>query len=405
MPRHSLALLIGLILFFAPAVLAQTEPLIVDVDCDAGDDLAQVLREIEVLVGGAGSADDEGYDFPSEGPRAIVVQIAGTCVANVTLNMDYLTLRGVGDTPAVIQGDPEMHGTPVVEARYVQHLLFDNLTITGGWIGVRLAHSLVVIHNCRLSGNGTGLQSENSRSIINQTWFEQNRDGIFSFGGDHVLLEDFLVADNTQTGIHGTGSFVTIGSGVIRDNRIGLLLHGNATGLLRANLVIESSVTVQDSSHLSMYGPVTITGDDRIFVANQSLFETFGGSIDVNVLLARWGRAFFSDTPIEGEVLLYDFSEARFDGEVSDLVYCDATSDAICETGSVGGVIGCKHCDGPVPSGNQPGNGFTPPDAGAIRDLLDNLRAPNESPLDGGTSSHRRILRDLPAPGARTQHQ
>jgi len=378
MPRYSLVLLIGFAMCFASAVLALPEPLIVDVDCAAGDDLAQVLREIEVLVGTAGEGDDEGYDYPSEGPRQIIVQIRGTCMANVTLTLENLTLRGVGDEPAVIQGDPHLQGV-VVEARYLQYLVLENLTITGGWAGVRLVHSLASISRCHLSGNGTGLQSENSRSLVTNTDFERNRNAIFTFGGDHLHLHAFLIADNTQAGILADGSSVTLGRGEIRDTRIGLQLQGNATGLLRSNLLIDSSVSVIDSSHLSMFGPATIGVEGQLFVGNHSQFESNGASILANVLLARWGRAFFTDTPIEGEVVLSDFSEVVFDGVGADLLYCDATSDAVCETGAIDTVIGCEHCDGLAPAGGRSDAGFTPPGRGAIRDLLEGLVPPSRS--------------------------
>ena len=208
MQRHSLALLIGLVLFFAPAVPAQSEPLIVDVDCDAGDDLAQVLRELELLATGHGAADDEGSDIPVEPRRPVIINISGTCVANVVLTLDEMTLRGVGVGPATIQGSAEPgrnsnpYGIPVLDARNLQNLYLENLTITGGWMGLRLVHSQVVIDDCSFLENGTGLWSENSISIVNHSHFERNREGIFTFGGDHMLLQYSVVAENEQTGVN-----------------------------------------------------------------------------------------------------------------------------------------------------------------------------------------------------------
>jgi hypothetical protein len=383
------------------SVLAQPPILERAVDCAAGEELGKVLRELKL--------EAQRLD-----PALVRVEVSGECVVNLVVDFDNLWLRGPDGGQAVLRGSPELSGTPVLEARGVQGLFLQNLTVTGSRFGLRLVHSRATVSDCELRENGTGMESELSRASIFRTRFADNDEGFFSFGG-FALFDECIVTGNLQRGLSAFDSRVTIGGGEIRDNLFGLIVQDGASGFLRGELVLGETtggapLTVVDNSVVTITRGVTVASNVRIEVGNQSLLDVDDAQIDAGLVLFRWGKAYVEESAVDGDVLLFDFSEAVLDPAVSGAVICDATSDAVCAAGSVGSVSGCSNCSGPpapAPSvGASQLPGFAPSPGPAEGQGLPLRKRGNatEWAEPAASRSHRGVLHDLPAGGSGSQH-
>jgi hypothetical protein len=298
-----------------------TLPLTIKVDCDAGQSVADAL-------------------ISPGGPRCcgpLTVEFKGTCVEDLTIARDDVTVEGVDEDAAIV-------GTVYIEgASRVTLVGFTIRDSDGNGLHVRGAAAvtldkMVVRDNF---ANGLFLWHGSSARIIDSSFLRNGFDGISVWGNSSVTPSGTIEANengrvgvlvSTGSGMQGSGSVV-----VANDNVYGLVAqvaasvqggslttNGNLVGIYLTHGTMDSALEASGNS----YGAV---------VQRESDFFMWGGWITDSGAIAAYvdGSSIGLWHTNVDEILLIFGSKASFDGgNTIGYVACDGTvltrGDASC---------------------------------------------------------------------------
>jgi hypothetical protein len=151
--------------------------------------------------------------------KVIDIVLKGTCVENVVINRDNVTIRTDGVTPAVIQAlDP---GLPALQLDGARHIRIDGvvaggITIGGGTSGVSATRgSTLTLGNCTVSEtsqNGVVAAYGSTVSVDACTIGPNGGNGLVAAHAASLVVTNSTVSDNAASGIVATRSaYVRVG--------------------------------------------------------------------------------------------------------------------------------------------------------------------------------------------------
>jgi len=151
------------------------------------------------------------------------------------------TLQGDDQAPAVL--DVEFRDEAVV-ARNGQDLVFEDLTITHGLLGLAVSHSrdIVIRRNVLRDNNDSGILLLNTTNTViqgNLTAFNRGPAGIVLYTNSEAVMTQNVSRANASVGIQvHSGSRADVRDNVCeRNGSIGLLLAVGATAIVRDNVL------------------------------------------------------------------------------------------------------------------------------------------------------------------------
>jgi hypothetical protein len=310
------------------------------VDCAAGQSINDALAKL-----------------PS-GKRAVLT-IRGTCVENVVVNRDDVTLRAEAPGAGVSGPAAEANRSAiVVEASRV---MLDGLTVTGPWNGiVGVGAARLTIQNCTVSGVGrtgivffhnsnglvegcsvTGSARDGvaieaaSAAITNSTISGNGRSGVLvtnaasariglrvsgEAGGNQIV-------NNAGTGIHvsiGAGAFIygntVSGNGANPATAGGLCCYGIAVNGANADLPGDNMVVNNTGSGLFLRAGNVVVGDTTFGIGttvNTFSGNGFGSSDKSGIFVFQGSLLRLSDAVVTGN----DFAGVQlFLGGIADIL-------------------------------------------------------------------------------------
>jgi hypothetical protein len=324
----SIGWLISMFLITLPVHAGQ-----VTVDCDAGESIEEAIHQEFIR---------------SRGIEGIVVDVLGTCVDNVRVQVNRVTLRGgILESPVNEEGEPVGNALTMMNS---QEFRLDGVTIRRSRTGLMAENSLGTVDDCRIEENIYGAMLHDSNVLFRQTRLAGNAyTAVWAQLGSAVGLYEAEIVDNGRWGVVvGWNSGGTIDDSTITGSDYGAMAVYESgididdttvqdiayTALV---LYMNSSAFLRDSTFTSASFTVDVEADSIV----QSL-----GELEVNGSILLWGhgRIDLSRATIAGDVIAMRFSDVALDfSTASGWLYCADASDAIGSGTSVAGVSGCPN--------------------------------------------------------------
>lgn len=264
-----LASLLCALLVSASALVAQPGPpplpqATVQVDCDAGDTLADALDT---------RADE------------LTIEFTGTCAEELVITRDRLTIRGL-DASATVTDDPATVGPAAAFLLEGADVVFRDFTIDGAASrGIRVQRSSgVLIENLTVVNSGTtGLTVEESSSahVVDSSFTGATFAGVAAWGNSNVTLTGGLDVSSNFVGLLlSSGSTVQNrgGTGIVADNQIfGAAAQLGATGQLPplSATGVDLGLAVFGGDY---FGSIDVSANIGVFMGNHGGFD---GGADV----------------------------------------------------------------------------------------------------------------------------
>jgi hypothetical protein len=193
------------------------------VRCDAGDTIGVAL--------------DEARDHP--GP--VQITILGVCEENVTIDRNDVHFRGVSPESGIAASSDGG-----VQLRSVRDVSFDNMTISGAWVGVStMMGSHFTARGLTVRDSGDGFHLFGSSADLQDCTIRDNTySGLLAWRGSAVSLTDCLVTGNSGGLAAASGTTV---AGVSLD------ITGNGTGVsANAGGTVELSGSTIDQNDMGV---------------------------------------------------------------------------------------------------------------------------------------------------------
>jgi|GEM_PF-2634918 len=212
----------ALVPFVGPLILEAQPPGPVTrtkrVDCDSGGDLAAALA------------------LPAQ---KLVIEISGTCLGDLRIERDHVTLRGV--TPgATVEGDPSIPG-PTIFLLGARDVNLEDLTITGDVAGVALRRAaeaqLLRVQITQTAAVGLQIEQASSVVFVDSASTGHGAFGLAVFGESGLTVQGsanlsgngafgLLMSDGASLHTQGVGQMVANDNGIA-----GVSLQAGASGL------------------------------------------------------------------------------------------------------------------------------------------------------------------------------
>lgn len=371
-----LAMLVALALG-GPVPVRPIPPAVFEVDCDAGDSLAAVLRRSR----------------NSPGTR---IKIAGTCIGNFVITGDSMHLQGVPGRTAALEAPAEGADLAVLEIREARYVTIRGLTFRGGGAGVHFESSPYgSVTESEFEGNGLGI------------YFRYSEDG---------YVADCVVHDNVGGLISDRRSSVSVQRSTFRDHEIEAVSAFTYSTLALVDSEVTGSgdagVSSQFRSKVVIWGStLTDNGDAQAYARDRSDLEVLPGTTlgaagdptawavwldDDSSLHSGTGVEFHGEVVVQGDsyvelgnvtvsgtLRLMQFSRAAlFQTQLALPAVCESGGDLTCTGNAVAATVDCASaaaCLAPpaahepleapaAPAGPSPGPGLR--DGTAVERLL-----------------------------------
>jgi hypothetical protein len=268
------------------SLLASSAPLHLVVNCGSGESVASALAQAQGHAG------------------AVNITIAGTGIEEIAIRRDDVTLHGASPSDG-FQAPP---GTQAVITIKGLRTSLNNLTITGGQVGVDLTLGSLGANNITISGTSqSGIQITANATLISNSTFDSNQNmgvtvgaggrahfvnsdvshngfmGVVVRGGG-IELEGTTVNSNAVEGIQSwLGGTVSLSGATLQGNTFaGLDLNSNSSAMIDQGTLIAgnggSGVTINSGS-VAGVGGATISGNNGgILVYGGSMLQLGGGT-------------------------------------------------------------------------------------------------------------------------------
>jgi len=324
-------------------------PVVVDVDCDAGDDLATAVAQAEATsvsrlvcvdppplgveqpFAEAGEAIAIGERICSiVPPRPILVNVAGSCAGGVRITADHLTLQGVDARARVSTTDPFFEALVTVDS--ADHVTIRNLSLENGIYNLRVIDAEdLTVENAQLSCRVIGIFAFEPGSSIRV---------------DNVTISTHPDATPSNLGIYALGAVVDVEDSVIEVGQ-GIVGEGNDLRVVNTTIIANLFAVGHSGSIVSISGGVSaIEGNVLLFGSpKRRAGVTLGGSFTSPVYVGEFADAHLESTATLPELTLSKFTNAVIRGTVG-ILECDAVSDAICDSPAAVGTSSCANCPG-----------------------------------------------------------
>jgi hypothetical protein len=334
------------------AVVTDPPPwLMVHVDCDSGDSIAEALAQ---------PADQ------------LVIEIRGICTENVLVSRNNVKLRG--SDPLVdgihAQGGGVWFPTPnaiAVDGVTYSGVRIQNLQLggaPGGSYPLGVFHSNVRVENCRLQNSSHyGAWLSDSVAIFTDTVITGNANGGVHFGGGYFRCTRCTIENNGEGGL-GTGirSFpggeydlidTTVEGYLAIDMRGGALevtgsssiegIPGDDGQGLAIEAIEHATIRLNGAS---LTGPIQIVLSDLIL--DEATTHSMPAEFTEDNEVAGTGGIYVGEgSTLAGDLGVYAFAHGYFESGTSlaGSLECGAGGDAWCEdTSVISGTSNCAQC-------------------------------------------------------------
>jgi hypothetical protein len=206
-------------------------------------------------------------EFAPSGPLTFVVQ--GTCIVNLVITRDDVTIRTDGSIPATVTAaDPSQSTIQIDGARriVIDGLFANGFTVNGGTFGINATRGgSANIRNCQVTGaSNTGIiSSYNSTVSVDACSVTGNASGVAAVNTAAVAITNSTVTANTSNGIVAARNSYL---------RVGQDLQGTPT--VRPVTVSGSGATgivvTEGSAANVVGGSVASSGGTNIFIGRAS---------------------------------------------------------------------------------------------------------------------------------------
>ncbi len=247
----------------------------VQVDCDKGGSLGAALEE---------KADQ------------LVIEFSGTCAEDVLVSRRSVTLRGIGDAPAVTgadTADPQRHA---IEVNGVSDVVLRGFTVRGS-----------KNDGVRVGGGGSALLQD----LVVE---DSVSDGLDVRESSSVVVADCVFRGNGRRGalVSGGSSMGMTGRLEISANRGGLVIGASSGASGSGSLVVDGNfpsvgIGLASLGSLEIYGGSILTTNNRdgLFVAEGAFFKAFNTPVestgnDIGVIGGRGGKFQAGDLEVTG---------------------------------------------------------------------------------------------------------
>lgn len=264
--------------------VGQTGPIEVSVNCNGGETITEAL-----------AAGDP--DFP------LTITIVGTCVENVTITRDDVTLRGIDPSRSRIVGapDPGPIETPITVLG-AERTVVENLTITGGELaGIAVATAFFTVRDSVIEDNvrfgivsGSGAFSRVDNCVIRNN----GEDGVVAFGGGFARVYNSTIRENGEHGIGvrengsaqiGVAPGNVVGPNIIESNgRHGIQLNRSSSARIESN-----KIAINGLDGIAVIGGSSVAVRDNVIESNErrGIQISNGSTADVeSTTIASSGR-------------------------------------------------------------------------------------------------------------------
>jgi len=301
--------------------------------------------------------------------------LAGTYNEIISIKKDNITLDGKNKDTTILNGNKS---SSTISINNSKNISINNLSIGNGKNGISINFSSVYLSNLKIKDNGNGLQVvSNSHINIDNTFVNNNIDN-----GLELKFNSTAYIDNSEFNNNSSaGVFFTMGSSVyiqysktsnnsvglsssintstriigceIMSNIFGIVLRGNATGLLTGHNIISDNgdvaggagIDISANSHLSIASSnpgleISANKGPGISVSMNSSLLLEGGSINnnqgdgINLSGNSVGQIFYNIFPIsivENNGYGINCAGAILEGDVDKITFSNnALGDTNC---------------------------------------------------------------------------
>jgi len=326
-----------------------------EVDCDAGDDLAQALEE-------------------SESSGLTWIAVTGTCVGDfefaprVSIRIEGrgATLESPGEGIVMRIG-----GTAAVQLQ--------GFETRAGAIGIMAVgrESWVTVRQCDIHDNGAGMMAvRGARMAATFSDIHDNDRGLTCADGSRCSIDSSTVRKNdSAVEVEGQSHLDSTRAEIVSNRGNGVLVRGRSSvdvdqttfsenGASHVPLVERSDAVLQNGTLVGAPGDPT-----QLALATASLSSAatsrFGTAVEIHgdVLAVDSSFLVFDAARVSGDVQIVDFAKAKILGSaIAGTVRCDSGGDAVCREGSTARIRGCAGarpgCSARSAGDERPGGGW-----------------------------------------------
>jgi hypothetical protein len=161
----------------------------------------------------------------------LVIAIKGTCVEQVDISRDDVTLQGVAGTEPTIQA-PAGAGGAILIKLGAQRVRLQNLLVTGGTFALNANNGASLYANKLTISGGTGcglVVGQGTTAEVVDSEISHNYDGVCASG--HLMLSRSQVIDNDRHGLLVADTADLSGTKVARNGEVGVYArNGSSVG-------------------------------------------------------------------------------------------------------------------------------------------------------------------------------
>lgn len=232
----------------------------------------------------------------------LTVTFEGTCVENVSIDVDDITLAGLDATDhtlSILQGQVTVSGA--------QRVVIENATITSSVRGVIVTRGAVArLRNLTITNHSRDgvLVNRGSSASLDDMTITNNRDGVRVNRNSSATIDNLTIKDNTRRGVSASqGSSVQIVNNT-------MITENGERGLA---LFRSSHVSVNNSTiMLNKRRDVDLLDGSGVRIENSFIGPRNLASTAPDVIRVEFSNLRLSDVAVDGDVTL--ISHARLEG-------------------------------------------------------------------------------------------
>ncbi len=264
----------------------------------------------------------------------LLVAVKGTCVEQVDINRDDVTLQGVVGTDPTIQA-PAGVGSAILIKLGAQRVRLQNLLVTGGTFPLNANNGASLYANKLTISGGTGcglVIGHGTTAEVVDSEISHNHDGVCASGP--LMLSKSQVIDNDRHGLLVAGTADLSGTKVARNGQVGVYVrNGSSVGTgaswpdgVTTEILGNRIGVALEASHLFMDETSVSGNGSAISVRWGSVASLEKVTIEGTVVLQDGSVVTLGNTGVidggsEAGIALYDTSTARVWGSVTGLPY------------------------------------------------------------------------------------
>jgi hypothetical protein len=295
-------------------VAALTQPMIVDVDCAAGQRIQAALARVQ------------------NHPAPVQIKVFGVCPENLLVRSPIHISAGAPGA-GITAANPTREVIRSVPGPRHGSVLLEGLIISGGSTGVFTgfgAHVRLV--DCVVRHNATGILAEHQAIVqLQNTVVENNTStGVSATTASHVLMSGGVIQNNAVDGLAlRTGASASVGDSatIASSGRYGISVDNDSVLSLNAATVTASTLTgifVSGGSTIELEKGATITANlgSGISLMDTSLVHKRRGEADVHITNNGAFGVVCSQPPAVSQIVGFTFQTGDISGNGQGDINC-----------------------------------------------------------------------------------